>query len=813
MKRIYLRYTNRAFGCCFTEMDGWQPYLDIKRMWGEDVYVQGIDRTKWPGSKESDRMYNAEFETFFPKRVCICMKQGEGPPAVPVVVPGEKVQCGQMIGKPVSGLSVPVYASVSGTVTGIRERRHSAYEMVSYVVIESDGGCESISLPDSRGSLYDLKQMGIVRMLKNRRPLFLAGFYTGSFKKLCLAAFDREPMVYSDYRLLMECPAKVLFGARIMAELFLLDSLDIYVCHEEVRYILEKTAAAYRHAMSPLKHIRYFKVADTMYQKSCTPLIENEDGLWCSSVELSAVYDGFYDGRPMTGRGITVCGQVKEPKNLWVPNGTYVRDLLEYCGGFLGEKRYVNGALMDAAALCVVEGGPLGGHCVDVEWACVSLTTESLIAFRRQCAPEEECLMCRDCSAVCPVGLKPLYIEKAMGGMAGSWHLADAGKCVECGWCSYVCPAHRRLKEKVSAAKKVPMCRMDMESSVPRRALDAPARRKNTGFPARRVNADVPVRRKNAGFPAPRVNADVPVRCKNAGSPARRTKKKAAAYFKRTQMEMASEPWDYIELDQSEAMALEPLVPESQSGPYIHSPKTAAIITGRLLWIAAAMGLIYALALGPEVFLKAGVCAGVFAVDAWFCERPENVHTWFKGSGWKRALTDGLIAGMALSAIPSWKWILICAAAAAAARHAFKINAVLAGLTVSLCACAVTGTGDVTVLNRLWIDTGWMAAWLYMIGDMLIVPWPTVFFLLVFEWLCAVLGGQLLWSPVIFMGAVWFVNDYKNAGKDTAMHHVLAVFSGALCALLSFIFPGDAGVSLGLLLMHIIACNLTVDPL
>ena len=134
------------------------------------------------------------------------------------------------------------------------------------------------------------------------------------------------------------------------------------------------------------------------------------------------------------------------------------------------------------------------------------------------------------------------------------------------------------------------MCRMDMESL------------------SRRHDLESSLRHINAGFSAPRVNADVPVRCKNAGSPARRTKKKAA-YFKRTQTEMASEPWDYIELDPDEAMALEPLVPESQSGPYIHSPKTAAVITGQLLWIAAAMGLVYALALGPEVFLKAGVCA------------------------------------------------------------------------------------------------------------------------------------------------------------------------------------------------------------
>ena len=59
-----------------------------------------------------------------------------------------------------------------------------------------------------------------------------------------------------------------------------------------------------------------------------------------------------------------------------------------------------------------------------------------------------------------------------------------------------------------------------------------------------------------------------------------------------------------------------------------------------------------------------------------------------------------------------------------------------------------------------------------------------------------------------FMGAVWFMNDYKNGGKDTPMQRLLAVFAGAVSGILAVIFPVGAGVCLGLLIVNIIACNL-----
>ena len=51
--------------------------------------------------------------------VTIPVSQHIGVPAGPTVAAGDEVQCGQIIAKAQEGLSVPVHASVSGTVTAV----------------------------------------------------------------------------------------------------------------------------------------------------------------------------------------------------------------------------------------------------------------------------------------------------------------------------------------------------------------------------------------------------------------------------------------------------------------------------------------------------------------------------------------------------------------------------------------------------------------------------------------------------------------------------------------------------------------------
>ena len=133
--------------------------------------------------------------------------------------------------------------------------------------------------------------------------------------------------------------------------------------------------------------------------------------------------------------------------------------------------------------------------------------------------------------------------------------LLDVDLCVECGWCSYVCPAHRHLKERVAAAKS---CRPGLK---PRPLRQRAARRKKDG-------------------------------AKLVKGTQRHASRKAYA------MEAAAEPWDYIELDISDADTFEPLIPVSQSGPYIHGGRSVSQIMGKWLVISFFMCSIYSFVLG-----------------------------------------------------------------------------------------------------------------------------------------------------------------------------------------------------------------------
>jgi electron transport complex protein RnfC len=72
-------------------------------------------------------------------------------------------------------------------------------------------------------------------------------------------------------------------------------------------------------------------------------------------------------------------------------------------------------------------------------------------------APEEEslCIRCASCVDSCPIGLLPVFIDHAYRRndvkLAESLNAVD---CIECGVCSYVCPAKRHLTENIKKVKQ-----------------------------------------------------------------------------------------------------------------------------------------------------------------------------------------------------------------------------------------------------------------------------------------------------------------------------------------------------------------------
>ena len=155
-------------------------------------------------------------------------------------------------------------------------------------------------------------------------------------------------------------------------------------------------------------------------------------------------------GMPLVERCITVDGSaIKEPKNIIVPLGVTIKDVVEFAGGFTDDLGKV------------VLGGPMTGFAAYSLDEPVIKTTGSIIAFNKKDSVHLKttaCIHCGKCVDACPHMLTPTAFTKALSITSEDERMQTLDElgitlCVECGCCSYVCPANRPLMENNRVAK------------------------------------------------------------------------------------------------------------------------------------------------------------------------------------------------------------------------------------------------------------------------------------------------------------------------------------------------------------------------
>jgi len=151
-----------------------------------------------------------------------------------------------------------------------------------------------------------------------------------------------------------------------------------------------------------------------------------------------AVTEAVCDGRPLVERAVTITGTaISEPKNLKIRIGTSFKDVVDYCGGFA------------VAPAKVLMGGPMMGiaqYTLDVP---VIKGTSGIVGLAPQSVAVVEshtCIRCGRCVNACPMYLVP----SALGILCERHKFEEARDngpmdCVECGCCTYICPAGRPM--------------------------------------------------------------------------------------------------------------------------------------------------------------------------------------------------------------------------------------------------------------------------------------------------------------------------------------------------------------------------------
>ena len=408
-------------------------------------------------------------EKYLPKGDLVYpLSQHIGAPSVPCVKKGDTVLAGQKIADAGGFVSVPLHASVSGTVKGIEKRLNATGSMVDCIVIENDQQYQETEFQEAR--LEDLTKEEILNRIKEGGVVGMggAGFPThvklapkdpSKIEYILVNGAECEPYITSDYRRMIEEPEKVVKGLQVILTLF--DSAKGYICIEDNK---PDCIAKMKELVKDIDRIEVKEMMTKYPQGGERTLIYAATGREINSSMLPAdvgcvvdnvetvisVYKAVILGRPVSSRVVTVTGDgIKEPKNLLVLAGTDMSELVDAAGGLKGK------------IAKAISGGPMMGFALyDLHVPCTKTTSAFLFLEHDAVSEAQEiqtaCINCGRCVSVCPGHVLPARLAKLAerGDMAG-FEALDGMECCECGCCSYICPAKRPLTQSIKSMRKM----------------------------------------------------------------------------------------------------------------------------------------------------------------------------------------------------------------------------------------------------------------------------------------------------------------------------------------------------------------------
>ena len=381
---------------------------------------------------------------------------------------GDTVLAGQKIADAGGFVSVPLHASVSGTVKGIEKRLNATGSMVDCIVIENDQQDQETEFQEAR--LEDLTKEEILNRIKEGGVVGMggAGFPThvklapkdpSKIEYILVNGAECEPYITSDYRRMIEEPEKVVKGLQVILTLF--DSAKGYICIEDNK---PDCIAKMKELVKDIDRIEVKEMMTKYPQGGERTLIYAATGREINSTMLPAdvgcvvdnvetvisVYKAVILGRPVNSRVVTVTGDgIKEPKNLLVLAGTDMSELVDAAGG------------LKAKIAKAISGGPMMGFALyDLHVPCTKTTSAFLFLEHDAVSEAQEiqtaCINCGRCVSVCPGHVLPARLAKLAerGDMAG-FEALDGMECCECGCCSYICPAKRPLTQSIKSMRKM----------------------------------------------------------------------------------------------------------------------------------------------------------------------------------------------------------------------------------------------------------------------------------------------------------------------------------------------------------------------
>ena len=399
------------------------------------------------------------------KEVVIPMAMHIGAPATPIVKVGQRVLVGEKIAEATSYISAPIHASVSGKVKKIDNILMSNGNSVPAVFIESDGlmevspACQPVEVNTFEEFISAVKESGIV-------GLGGAGFPTyvklnvkdlSQIEEVVINGAECEPFITADTRTMIDDVESIKEGVELLKRFLNVKKVIFGVednkpeAIQALQKLAKEDSVIKVHALKAEypqggEKVLIYNTTGKVVPEGKLPLDVGVVIMNVTTLAFIAKY--IKTGMPLVEKVLTVDGSVVAcSKNVIAPIGASMKEVFEFCGGFV------------KTPYKVIYGGPMMGIAVPNLNQPILKTTNAIVALSEKEAHVPEagpCIRCGRCINQCPLRLDPPAICKARELNDGAeLERLKANLCMECGVCSFVCPAKRPIVQSNKLAKGV----------------------------------------------------------------------------------------------------------------------------------------------------------------------------------------------------------------------------------------------------------------------------------------------------------------------------------------------------------------------
>lgn len=400
-----------------------------------------------------------------PKQIIIPLTQHLGKPAKPIVKKGSEVRAGEIIAEQDGFISAPVHSPVSGKVSKISSGANVAGFPKDAIIIEANETNDIVLMPSldpEKVSAEEIRERvklaGIVGQGGAAFPTYvkLSPPADKKIEMVIINGCECEPYLTRDYRYMIERTDDLITGLRLIMKAVGVAKGAIGIENNKPEAInkLKEAVKNYPDISIEVLETKYPQGAEKMLIKAVTGKevppgkLPFDVGAVIQNIGTAiAIYDAVVKGEPQLTAALTVSGMgINQPKNLIVPIGTPLADILDYCGG------------VKENAVKVVVGGPMMGVAqYDFSAPVMKATSGILVLTEDEINNHEEtpCLRCGKCVDVCPLNLIPTKLAR----LSSLEKFDDAEQlgitvCMECGTCTYTCPANLPLVQWIRFGKQ-----------------------------------------------------------------------------------------------------------------------------------------------------------------------------------------------------------------------------------------------------------------------------------------------------------------------------------------------------------------------